>query len=82
MESDLRYSYCVFLTTLSIDEPLIYQGDLISLKMFNTQVVVVNSASVARDLLEKRGANYSDRPHSTWMSDMYVVSLHIFTIVD
>ncbi|EPT01291.1 hypothetical protein FOMPIDRAFT_1120739 [Fomitopsis schrenkii] len=45
-------------------------GDLISLKMFNTQVVVVNSASVARDLLEKRGANYSDRPHSTWMSDM------------
>ena len=52
------------------DDAVCDPGDLISLKMFNTQVIVVNSASAARDLMEKRGANYSDRPHSTWMSDM------------
>ncbi|KAH9834632.1 uncharacterized protein C8Q71DRAFT_859598 [Rhodofomes roseus] len=39
-------------------------GDIIFLRMFNTPVLVLNSAKAARDLLEKRSTKYSDRPYS------------------
>ncbi|TFY58716.1 hypothetical protein EVJ58_g6245 [Rhodofomes roseus] len=39
-------------------------GDVIFLRMFNTPVLVLNSAKAARDLLEKRSTKYSDRPYS------------------
>ncbi|EIW84507.1 cytochrome P450 [Coniophora puteana RWD-64-598 SS2] len=37
-------------------------GDIVYCKMFGTDVVVLNTVEVAEDLLEKRSANYSDRP--------------------
>ncbi|KAI0085365.1 hypothetical protein BDY19DRAFT_858445, partial [Irpex rosettiformis] len=37
-------------------------GDLVLLRVFHTPAIVINSVSVAHDLLEKRSANYSDRP--------------------
>ncbi|KZT69389.1 cytochrome P450 [Daedalea quercina L-15889] len=39
-------------------------GDTIFLKMFNTPVLVINSVTVARELLNKRSAIYSSRPYS------------------
>ncbi|KZT69371.1 cytochrome P450 [Daedalea quercina L-15889] len=39
-------------------------GDVIFLKMFNTPVLVINSITAARELLDKRSAIYSDRPYS------------------
>ncbi|KAH9917073.1 cytochrome P450 [Fomitopsis serialis] len=45
-------------------------GDMIFLRMFNTPVLVINSAAAARDLLDKRSAIYSDRPHSVMMTDL------------
>ncbi|ETW77258.1 cytochrome P450 monooxygenase 4 [Heterobasidion irregulare TC 32-1] len=37
-------------------------GDLMSIQALGQTAVIVNSAKIARDLLEKRGSIYSDRP--------------------
>ena len=39
-----------------------YEGPLISVPLFSKSVVVVNTVDAARDLMDKRSANYSDRP--------------------
>ncbi|KAM5546126.1 hypothetical protein V8D89_000252 [Ganoderma adspersum] len=39
-------------------------GDVVHLSVFGRDVVVLGSLKAARDLLEKRSANYSDRPTS------------------
>ncbi len=46
---------------LAIDWPHVI-GDLIYARLFQTPVVITNSIQVARDLMEKRGSNFSDRP--------------------
>ncbi|EAU81782.2 cytochrome P450 [Coprinopsis cinerea okayama7 len=40
-------------------------GDMIYLEAMGQSMMIVNSLSVATDLLEKRGNNYSDRPGSS-----------------
>lgn len=40
-------------------------GDIMSLEVFGQTIVVINSMEIARNLLEKRGAIYSDRPAVT-----------------
>ncbi|THH28148.1 hypothetical protein EUX98_g6047 [Antrodiella citrinella] len=37
-------------------------GDLIYVRLFRTSAIIVNSVHIARDLMEKQSANYSDRP--------------------
>ncbi|KAF2765113.1 cytochrome P450 [Teratosphaeria nubilosa] len=39
-----------------------YKSDVISVKMLGQPVIVLNSVQAAVDLLDKRGANYCDRP--------------------
>jgi hypothetical protein len=39
------------------------QGDVVCLQAFSQVVVVLCSLSAIKDLLEKRGETYSDRPH-------------------
>ncbi|OSX58687.1 hypothetical protein POSPLADRAFT_1153345 [Postia placenta MAD-698-R-SB12] len=39
-------------------------GDLICIHAFHRPILIVSSANVARELLEKRGGKYSDRPYS------------------
>ncbi|ESK87808.1 cytochrome p450 [Moniliophthora roreri MCA 2997] len=36
--------------------------DIVYLRLFNQDVIVLNSAKAAEDLLDRRAANYSDRP--------------------
>ncbi|KAH7923966.1 cytochrome P450 [Leucogyrophana mollusca] len=38
-------------------------GDLLYVRFFNRDVVVINSEKIAKDLLEKRSSNYSSRPY-------------------
>ncbi|KAI0790121.1 cytochrome P450 [Irpex lacteus] len=45
-------------------------GDLVFLRIFHTPAIIITSVAVARDLLEKRSANYSDRPPLTMLNDM------------
>ncbi|KAH9917056.1 cytochrome P450 monooxygenase [Fomitopsis serialis] len=46
-------------------------GDVIFMRVFNKPALVLNSAEAARDLLDKRSAKYSDRPHFTLLVDMF-----------
>ena len=46
-------------------------------RAFGNSVVIVNSAKVADDLLEKRGAIYSSRPARTMLRELYVVFLSV-----
>ena len=43
-------------------QPRISPGDLVYTRLLNQEVIVINSEEVARDLLERRSYNYSDRP--------------------
>ena len=46
-------------------------GDILSFRVFGKVIVVLNSAKAARDLLEKNGDIYYDRPvipiHEMWV---------------
>uniref|UniRef100_A0A0W0F702 Cytochrome p450 n=1 Tax=Moniliophthora roreri TaxID=221103 RepID=A0A0W0F702_MONRR len=37
-------------------------GDIVYIRLFNQDVIVLNSAKAAGDLLDRRAANYSQRP--------------------
>ncbi|KAI0731161.1 cytochrome P450 [Earliella scabrosa] len=45
-------------------------GDMISVRLFGTPYLFLNSAEAVMDLLHKRGALYSDRPHLTMACDL------------
>ncbi|TFK24572.1 cytochrome P450 [Coprinopsis marcescibilis] len=45
-------------------------GDLFQVDILGRPLVVINSATVARDLLDKRSATNSDRPHFTMAGDL------------
>ncbi|KAJ7103446.1 cytochrome P450 [Mycena belliarum] len=45
-------------------------GDLIYIRVFGNPILVLNSASVTSDLLEKRGGNYSSRPIRTMIVEL------------
>ncbi|KDQ58241.1 hypothetical protein JAAARDRAFT_57969 [Jaapia argillacea MUCL 33604] len=47
-----------------------YGGEVVSFESFGTRVVVLNSARVASDLLEKRGAIYSDRDQNSMRKEI------------
>jgi hypothetical protein len=49
-------------------------GDVIYLNALGKQVVVLNSAQAAVDLLDKRSSNYSDRPRFVMFVEMSVRS--------
>jgi hypothetical protein len=48
------------------------EGDVICLRVFNQVIVVLCSASAIKDLLERRGETYSDRPYFR-IAEMYIV---------
>lgn len=45
-------------------------GPLLHLRVLNKHMIVINSLSVAEDLLERRGAIYSDRPQFTMLGEL------------
>ena len=45
-------------------------GEVVYAKLFQTPVVIVNSMNVARELMDKRGAIYSDRPQFTLLGEV------------
>lgn len=48
-----------------------FQGDVICFRVFSQVVVVLSSLSALKDLLEKRGQTYSERPPLP-IAEMYV----------
>ncbi|KAI0264150.1 cytochrome P450 [Gloeopeniophorella convolvens] len=51
-------------------------GDIICLRVFGKVIVILNSVKVVKDLFEKRGSIYSDRPVNT-MFEMMGWDLHL-----
>lgn len=47
-------------------------GDVIYIQILGQPIVVLNSLQAARDLMEKRGSIYSDRPRFVLFSELYV----------
>ncbi|KAF8844010.1 cytochrome P450 [Paxillus ammoniavirescens] len=45
-------------------------GDLIYLRVFGSPIMVINSAEIAEDLLERRSRNYSSRPVRTMVVEL------------
>ena len=48
-------------------------GDVMYLKIFGQSIVVLQSLKAARDLLDKRGSVYSDRPRFVLLSELYAI---------
>jgi hypothetical protein len=47
------------------------EGDVNYLSVFNKSILILNSFSAARDLLEQRGVIYSSRPTLVMLCDMW-----------
>ncbi|KAI5463339.1 cytochrome P450 [Mariannaea sp. PMI_226] len=47
-----------------------YNSDIIHVKSLGRSIVVLNSVDVARDILDKKGANFCDRPRFTLLEVM------------
>jgi hypothetical protein len=65
--------------SLAVRNPLLMTitGDILGFQIFGQVIVVLNSVKAAKNLLEKRSANYSDRIAMTFF-DMYVAVLESF----
>ena len=49
-------------------------GDVVYASLLGRSFIVLNSPEAINELLEKRSANYSDRPIQMLAGEMYVVS--------
>ncbi|KZT69356.1 cytochrome P450 [Daedalea quercina L-15889] len=47
-----------------------HYGDVVYARIIEKPILVLNRAQIARELLEKRGAKYSGRPHSAFILDI------------
>ena len=58
---------------------LFLSGNIIYLNVLGNKLIVLNSIDDARELLDKRGAQYSNRPRAVFAADMSVTlfSYHI-----
>lgn len=51
----------------------LFQGELVYSRLLNQEIILINTEKVARDLLERRSNNYSDRPGILCLTnDLYV----------
>jgi len=65
-----KYGMCCYArTTLVIISDNI-AGNMIYFKVMNKSVLVINSATIAHDLLDKRSLIYSSRPHVPMAGDV------------
>lgn len=46
------------------------EGDILYLSILGRPMIIINSVEVARELLDKKGATFSERPHSVVVNDL------------
>ena len=56
-------SYHGFVECNTIHLANIFIGGLIYTRLLGKDIIIINSEKVARELLERRSRNYSDRPY-------------------
>lgn len=50
---------------------------MVYVKVLNKAILAINSFDIARDLMEKRGAIYSDRPRMVLLNEVYVLCVSL-----
>ena len=55
-------------------------GDIIYAEFFGSPAIIISSAKVAMELVEKRGAKYSDRPAFSYFNELYAYT-HFTTLL-
>ena len=78
MEHSKKYGTMSCLVLLFVTEQI--PGDILSFHIFGQVIVVLNSFRATKDLLEKRGDIYSDRPVIP-ICEMYVFSTSILFMI-
>lgn len=58
-----KYGLCLFDLLPQSFFLLFSKGDIVHVDVFGKPMIIINSAKVAKELLEKRSAIYSGRPH-------------------
>ena len=58
MERHLRYTF----PPISFTPLTAHLGDVVSITIFGQRMIILNTIQASVDLLEKKGAQYSDRP--------------------
>ncbi len=56
-------------------------GDVISVDVFGSKIIVLNTMKAVNDVLEKRSANFSDRPDMPMIRDLYALFTSTFLVV-
>lgn len=46
-------------------------GEIVYVHVLGRPMIILNSFDAAKELLEKRGVNYSDRPRLVFIQEMY-----------
>ncbi|TFY53355.1 hypothetical protein EVJ58_g9500 [Rhodofomes roseus] len=59
-----------FRTIKDIDDPNRRAGDVVYVEIFTRPTIILSSAKAAIDLMDKRGAIYSDRPRFVWFHEI------------
>jgi hypothetical protein len=67
MASDIWWVYTPLLSAITDDITI---GDVVSLQGLGQSIIILNSQESIRELLEARGARYSDRPVFTFLGEM------------
>ena len=68
------YGECTALAPWTCHSQLLGKGDIIHLSIIGKPMIILNSAKAARDLLQVRGAIYSDRPISALYKMLVIFS--------
>ena len=67
---------------LKSNNPCMSSGDIIHLFVLGRSYLVLNSEESARELLEKRSRNNSDRPRFILMQELSVITLYCLYVAD
>ena len=51
------------LSSTSSTQVAIRVGDIVHSRLLGQDIIIINSENIAKDLLENRSRNYSDRPY-------------------
>jgi hypothetical protein len=65
MGREIWYVYGLFYPSVYTDAGPLNKGDIIFFKVMGAPMILISSAEVALDLMEKRSAIYSDKPAMT-----------------
>lgn len=55
---------------LTFADANLFTGDVIYVHILNRKMIILNSFAAARDLMDKRSANYSDRPRLVLLNEV------------